>query len=59
MRLVSCFSSWLIFIEVGNTCDVLSLARVDFTLGNAVKCRGISRMDWADVQGFWGNDFVC
>ena len=45
--------------EAEDTCDVLSLIFVNFALGHALKCRGISRMDWADVGSFWGNDFVC
>ena len=35
--------------EVGDTCNVLSFIRVNFALGHAVKCRGVSRMDWVDV----------
>ena len=46
------------FFEVGDTCDVLSFVRANFTLGHAVKCRGISRMDWTDVSSFWGNEVV-
>ena len=41
--------------EVGDTCDVLSFIHVDFALGHAVKCRGVSRMDWADVGSCRGN----
>ena len=41
--------------EVGDTCNVLSLVCLDFTLGHAVKCMGISRMYWADVGSCWGN----
>ena len=41
--------------EVRDTCDVLSFICVNFTLGHAVKCRGVSRMDWADVGSYWGN----
>ena len=44
--------------EVGDTCDVLSLIHVNFSLGHALKCRGISRMNWADVGSFWGNEVV-
>ena len=44
--------------EVGGTCDVMSFFRVDFTLGHAVKCKGISRIVWADVGSFWANEVV-
>ena len=44
--------------EVVNTCDVLSLVCVDFTLVHAVKCRKISRMEWTDLGSFWGNWFI-
>ena len=44
--------------EVGDTCDVLSFVCVDLTLGYDVKCRGISRMDLADVGSCWGNEVV-
>ena len=44
--------------EVGDTCDVLSFIRVDFTLGHAVISRGISRMDWEDVGSFRSNKIV-
>ena len=44
--------------EVGDTCDVLSFIRVNFALGHTVKCRGVSRMDWADVGSCWGNEVV-
>ena len=45
--------------EVGDTCNVLSFVRVNFTLGHSVKYRGISSMDWADVGSCWGNEVVC
>ena len=44
--------------EVGDTCDVLSFIHVDLALGNAVISRGVSRMDWADVGSFQGNEVV-
>ena len=44
--------------EVVDTCEVLSLICVNFALGHAVKCRGISRMDWTDVSSCWGNEVV-
>ena len=45
--------------EEGDTFDVLSFICVNFALGHAVKYRGISRMDWADVGSCWGNKIVC
>ena len=36
--------------EFGDTCNVLSFIRVNFALGHAVISRGVSRMDWADVE---------
>ena len=44
--------------EVRDTCNLLSFIPVNFALGHAVKCRGVSRMDWADVGSFWGNEVV-
>ena len=44
--------------KVGDTCDVLSLICVNFALGHAVKCGGISWMGWVDVRICWGNEFV-
>ena len=44
--------------EVRGTCNVLSFVGVDFTLGHAVKCREISRIYWADIEIFWGNEVV-
>ena len=44
--------------EVGDMCDELSFIRVNFALGHAVKCRGVSRMEWVDVGSFWGNEVV-
>ena len=47
------------FFEVGDTCNLLSFFRVDFTLGHDVICRGVSRMDWADVGSCWVDEVVC
>ena len=44
--------------EVGDACDVLSFIRVNFALGHAVKCRGVSKMDWVDVGSCWGNEVI-
>ena len=44
--------------EVGKMCDILFFICVNFVLGHTVKCRGISRMDWADVGSCWGNKVV-
>ena len=46
------------FFEVGDMCNVLSFIRVNFALGHAVKCRGISRIDWADVGSCWVKEVV-
>ena len=44
--------------EVGDTCDVLSLICEDFALGHAVISSGVSRMDWAYVGSYRGNEVV-
>ena len=44
--------------EVRDMCNVLSFIRVNFALVHAVKCGGVSRMDWVDVGSCWGNEVV-
>ena len=44
--------------EVGDACNVLSFICVYFSLGHAVKSRGVSRMDLEDVGSCWGNEVL-
>ena len=44
--------------EFRDTCYVLSFICMNFASVHAVKCRGISRMDWADVGSCWDNEVV-
>ena len=45
-------------VEVRDASDVLSFIHVYYALGHAVKSKGVSRMEWADVGSCLGNKVV-